>query len=656
MCGIAGILQIGGEREETLRRVASDMTDALVHRGPDGRGLWADAEAGIALGHRRLAIVDLSPAGAQPMHSACGRCVIVYNGEVYNAAPLRAELEARGIRFKGHSDTEVVLESCATFGVLETARRLEGIFAFALYETHTRNLWLVRDQVGVKPLYWAWFRGSSRASSAPMRLTFGSELKALRQDPNFQPRVNPDALRAYFHGGYVPSPQCIYEDAQMLAPGHALLLQAGGDSGPKLLPYYALAEVASAGQAQPLALPDGEATLALDGLLRTVVESQMVSDVPLGAFLSGGIDSSTVVAIMQAVSARPVRTFSIGFREPGYNEAQHGAAVAAHLGTQHTALTAEPAHALALVPSLPDLFDEPFADSSQLPTYLVAKLTQAHVTVALSGDGGDELFCGYNRYLGGARLWQRLRRLPAPARIALAKALEVGASCGVDSLVAGLPGRLRLPQPADKMRKVARILPHTDVEDFYAGVTSHGFLGADVVHGSANNGGQLPQIITEALAPLKGDPIAWMQAFDALTYLPGDILTKVDRASMAVSLEARVPLLDPRVVAFAWSLPMELKVRAGTGKWLLRQVLRRYVPSSLTDRPKQGFSVPLATWLRGPLKEWASSLLVPAKLESAGLNAQPILAAWQAHTSSRTNNADALWDVLMYAAWHDRWL
>ncbi len=640
MCGIAGFVnhkQRFGPDE--LRAIATRMADRLEHRGPDDRGVWVDAASGVALGHTRLAIIDLSPAGAQPMVSACGRFVLSYNGEVFNAPELRAELEAEGRVFRGHSDTEVMVEGFAVWGVRQTVERLIGMFAFAAWDRSTRILTLGRDRLGIKPLYWGHIDGN---------LVFASELKALAVFPGWHPEIDSDALAAFMRYGYVPAPMSIYRGIHKLAPGTLLACVEAGAI--RSAPYWSLREVARRGQADLLDLSDGEAQEAVETLLADAVRRRMVADVPLGMFLSGGIDSSTIAALMQAQSARPIRTFSIGFREKDYDEAADAKRVAAHLGTEHTELYVSPAEARAVIPKLHEIYDEPFADSSQIPTCLVSEMTRRHVTVALSGDGGDEVFAGYNRYVQGLALAKASRRLPQALRAGLAAAISSVPPGMWDRLFRTLPERVRPRLAGEKMHKLAAVLPKDRV-GFYESLVAQGEGAGELVRGA----GKDDESRDDADAPDQfPDDISWMQYRDMKHYLPDDILTKVDRASMAVSLEVRVPLLDHRLVELSWRLPRKFKVRGGTGKWLLRQIAYKHVPRTLLDRPKMGFGVPVDAWLRGPLKEWAGDLLSPPALSRIGLlDPAPIKLRWDEHQAGRRNWQHSLWNVLMFAAWHE---
>ncbi|MCC6469019.1 MAG: asparagine synthase (glutamine-hydrolyzing) [Alphaproteobacteria bacterium] len=645
MCGIGGWFDRRARTPAAeLRRIAKAMADSIAHRGPDSDGVWADEAAGIALGFRRLAIQDLSPAGAQPMTSHCGRYVMIYNGEVYNAASLRAELAPRGINWRGHSDTEAMLEGCAAWGVEATVKRLIGMFAIALWDRQARRLTLVRDRLGIKPVYYA---------ESAERLVFGSELKEFAVAPDWKPELDADAVAAYMRFGYVPQPHTIYRGVRKLAPGH--MLSIGPDGASEIKAFWDLRPFAVAGAARVHAGFDwAEEEEKLDALLRDAVSRRLIADVPLGAFLSGGIDSSTVVALMQQSSSRPVRTFSIGFREKGFDESGHARAVAEHLKTDHTEFIVEPRHALDVVPKLPEMFDEPFADSSQIPTYLVSALARQHVTVALSGDGGDEVFAGYNRYFWGDMLWRRMSTVPMGLRRLAACATHKVPAAAWDVAFAAVPRRWRPPQPGDKMHKLARVIAYDRPDQLYHRLVSQ-WTEPDRVMA---RGREPPGPFVDAtIARDIPNFIQRMQYVDTVTYLPDDILVKVDRATMAVALEGRVPLLDHRVVEHAWSLPLATKVNGGVGKKLLRRVLNRYVPEALVERPKMGFGVPIGDWLRGPLRDWAETLLAPKRLAAEDIiNPQPVGELWRQHLAGANNWQYPLWTVLMFQSWRERWL
>ena len=629
-----------------MSAVAERMAATLSHRGPDDSGSWADAAAGIALGHRRLSIIDLSPEGHQPMQSRSGRYVISYNGEIYNFREVRAELDRDGAVWRGHSDTEVMLAAFDAWGVEGALRRFNGMFAFALWDRHEHVLNLARDRLGEKPLYYGWMGNT---------FLFGSELKALRAHPSWAGNIDRNALAAYLRHNYVPAPHSIYQGIAKLPPAHLLRVRATDPREARPEPYWSLREAAEAGVAQPQEVDDNTAVDELDALLRDSVAHRMVADVPVGVFLSGGIDSSTVVALMQAQSSRPVRSFSIGFDEEAYNEARHAKAVAAHLGTDHTELYVTPREAMSVIPRLPQIYDEPFADSSQIPTLLVSQLARQHVTVTLSGDGGDELFCGYVRYFWGRRIWNRIGRLPYGLRTATARALNALSPASWNRMLAGVNRVVTSTAlgeiTGDRVHKLAEVLAVAGPDALYHGLVSHWTKPEQIVHGSR-----------EALTALN-DRSQWaglddftnrMMYLDGVTYLPDDILVKVDRASMAVSLEARVPMLDHRVVEFAWRVPLSRKTRNDQGKWLLRQVLYRYVPRELIDRPKMGFGVPIDTWLRGPLREWAESLLSERRLREEGyFDPAPIRQKWAEHLGGTRNWQYWLWDILMFQAWLD---
>jgi asparagine synthase (glutamine-hydrolysing) len=643
MCGIAGMIdRRAATSAESLHQIGRAMSDTMLHRGPDAGGVWTDAAAGVALAHRRLSIIDLSPGGAQPMVSANGRYVISYNGEVFNFVELRQELEQLGAKFRGGSDTEVIIEGAVHWGLAATVKRMIGMFALALWDRETQTISLVRDRLGIKPVYYL---------ASDSLFAFGSELKAFRACPGWNASLDRDALSAYLRVGYVPQPFSIYNEIRKLPPGNILTLAPG--KTPVIEPFWDARQVAVSGLAKWNEAPgEREAIDGLDTLLRDAVRRRMIADVPLGAFLSGGIDSSTVVALMQAESNRPVRTFSIGFHEQGYDEAAHAKAVAQHLGTDHTELYVEPGHAFDVIPKLPEWYDEPFADSSQIPTFLVSEMTRRHVTVALSGDGGDELFTGYNRYFWAEALWKRFSRIPLPLRQTIAAALRVLPPATWDRLFGLVPDRLRPPQPGDKLYKLAGMLAHDGPQAVYKRLITLCEPDQLAVGGREPKG----VIGDESVARDIPNFPAWMQFVDMVTYLPDDILTKVDRATMAVSLEGRVPLLDHRVVEYAWTLPLSMKIRDGKGKWALRQVLKRYVPDKLIDRPKMGFGVPIDSWLRGPLRDWAEELLSPRALAADGLlRPEPITAMWRDHLSERNSWHGQLWVILMFQAWRQRW-
>ncbi|MDP2794823.1 MAG: asparagine synthase (glutamine-hydrolyzing) [Sulfurisoma sp.] len=643
MCGIAGCLGPGAG----LRETASRMAAALAHRGPDDAGDWADANAGIALAHRRLSVLDLSPAGHQPMVSASGRYVIAFNGEIYNHADLRRELEAarQAIAWRGHSDTETLLAAIENWGLEPTLAKCVGMFALALWDCRERTLELARDRLGEKPLY--------HGRSGDMVL-FASELKALRAHPAFRAEVDRDALALFLRHAYIPAPSSIYRGIRKLPP--AAILRIDSDGRERLRYYWSVADAVRQGLSRPFTGTATEATDELERHLARAIGGQRVADVPLGAFLSGGIDSSTVVALMQAQATTPVRTFSIGFHEEGHDEARHARAVASHLGTAHTELYVTPREARDVITRLPEIHDEPFADSSQIPMFLVARLARRHVAVGLSGDGGDELFGGYNRYFVGGALWQRLSHLPIPLRGAVARALRTPSPAAWDRLHAlvgpALPGRWRHTSVGDKLHKLAGVIDAASPAEVYRRLISHWPDPAALVVGAGDTPtGPAGQAVPEML----DDFVQSMMYLDTVGYLPDDILTKVDRAAMAVSLETRLPLLDHRIVEFAWSLPMSLKMRDGAGKWLLRQVLYRHVPRALVDRPKMGFGVPIDTWLRGPLRDWAESLLDAGRLRREGwLRPEPIRTCWEEHLSGRRNWQHRLWNVLMFQAWIER--
>ncbi len=647
MCGIAGVMS---KHAGSLETASIDrMADAIKHRGPDDRGVWSDVDGGIALGHRRLAILDLSPAGHQPMSSSDGRYVLAFNGEIYNHLELRNRLDRAGCgnNWRGYSDTETLLAAFEVWGIEETVRQATGMFAIALWDRERRCLTLARDRMGEKPLYYGWQGGSDEAV-----FLFGSELKAIKAHPSFKGVINRDAIALLLRHNYIPAPYSIYQGIAKLLPGHILQLNESdltSDRHPRSQPYWSLADVAVAGATQSWQGDTGRAVDQLDELLQGAINQQMISDVPLGAFLSGGIDSSTVVALMQAQSSKPVKTFSIGFHEEGYNEAAHAKAVARHLGTDHTELYVTAEQAMAVIPKLPTLYDEPFSDSSQIPTYLVSQLAKQHVTVSLSGDAGDELFCGYSRYELSSRLWNKLRLIPVPLRRIVAGSITSLSPDTWTRIARWIPGGSRYANLGDKLHKGAGVLAVRSLDELYLGLVSHWSNPCEVVIGSTEPSTPL----TGAKPALTGlDGVQKMMALDGLTYLPDDILAKVDRAAMGVSLETRVPFLDHGVVEFAWKLPQSLKLRNGQSKWVLRQVLHKYVPKELIERPKMGFGVPIDAWLRGPLRDWAESLLDESRLRQEGFfRPEPIRKKWEEHLSGKRNWQYHLWDILMFQAW-----
>ncbi len=638
MCGITGFLDFATDKDlAELESRAQSMADTLRHRGPDGKGVWADPEAGIAFGHRRLSIIDLSEAGHQPMTSANDRYVLSYNGEIYNAPELRREMEREGHAFRGHSDTEVLVEMIATRGLDKTLPELIGMFAFSLWDRKTRTLSLVRDRIGIKPLYWGQF---GRV------FLFASELKAIRAHPVFSAEIDRGALVSLLRHNYVRAPHSIYRGVSKLGPGEMLTVTADGE--PVITNYWTL----DPDHAGAFAGGDQDETSMineLEGLIKDAVGRRMISDVPLGAFLSGGVDSSLVTAMMQAGSSTAIRTFTIGFDQRDYDEAVHAKAVAAHLGTDHTELYVDPSMGRDLIPRLPQMFDEPFADASQIPTYLVSELTRRHVTVALSGDGGDENFAGYTRYLWADRIWKHLESLPRPIRKLGAAGIRTLSPASWDKIISMLPKRFRAPQAGERLYKMADILPADSIDAVYRGLISQWQTPGVAVPNGTEPGGLLWD---DGLAKVIPDAITRMQYLDTLTYLPDDILTKVDRASMAVSLEARVPLLDHRIVEYAWRMPRALKVKNGVGKYPLREILYKYVPREMIERPKQGFAVPIGDWLRGPLRDWGEDLLSEKRLAEGGyFNPAPIRRFWTEHQSGRRNRQYQLWGPLMFQAW-----
>lgn len=640
MCGIAGFWGGGWGAASDIEPLMRRMGDSLAHRGPDAEGYWADAAQQLAFVHRRLSIVDLSSAGAQPMRSARGRFVMTFNGEIYNHRALRQDLAAD---WRGNSDTEVMLAAFEAWGIEATVRKCVGMFAFAVWDRDTSSLTLGRDRLGEKPLYYGW-QGSGRSRT----FMFGSELKALSAHPSFAGEIDREALCHYMRYGNVGSPLSIYRGIAKLPPATTLTLDSlAGEAKP--IAYWSVADAALDGSKRPFEGSEDDAISEVERAITAAVRQQMVSDVPLGAFLSGGVDSSLITALMQSQSQTPVRTFSIGFREDDFDEARHARAVAAHLGTSHAELYCTAEQALDLVPSLPAVYDEPFADSSQLPTLLLANLTRRHVTVALSGDGGDEVFCGYNRYRITNAAWRQLSHVPEPLRRLTATLIHAMSPDAWDGLARRLPFSARWARVGEKMHKGAQVLSSRTVGDLHRGLLSHWADPGSVVLGAA----EPPLTSVNSLRQLSSlNDVEKMMVADMVGYLTDDILVKVDRAAMAASLETRVPFLDHRVVELAWRLPMNLKLRNGETKWILRQALYRRVPRPLLDRPKVGFAVPIGQWLRGPLREWAEDLLSESRLRQQGYFAPgPIRTRWIEHLKGARNWESSLWVALMFQAW-----
>lgn len=649
MCGITGLFSPhGASGPDRLGARVVDMTGTLTHRGPDGEGYWSDPECGIFLGHRRLNVVGLGPEGNQPMHSTDGRWVLTYNGEIYNHPSLRRRLAGEGLAFRGGSDTEVLVGAIQLWGLIGALEACEGMFAFALWDRHRRQLHLVRDRFGEKPLYYGWVAGS---------LAFASELKALCTLPGFNSEIDRNAVALFLRHNCIPAPHTIYRHVAKLEPGQLATFDARARPEQAVVrPYWSARTVIEEARVRPMSGTDKDAADQLEAVLSDSVAARMVADVPVGAFLSGGIDSSLVVALMQRQSGEPVRTFTVGFTDRAFDESAEAAAVAAHLGTDHTPLHVSDAEAAEVITRLPDIWDEPFGDVSQIPMHLVSRLARTEVTVSLSGDGGDELFAGYNRHAWLERLWGRTSAFPDPVRRAAGAALGSVPPALVESaarLAARLPGRPQIRNPSSKLAKVGKVMAASGAEDAYLSLVSYWdhaesmVLGAGPSVSLASRPDDWPQLdgITEQML--------WL---DLVGYLPDDILTKLDRAAMAISLETRVPFLDRAVFDLAWRLPMSMKLRDGTTKWLLRQVLYRHVPAELVERPKMGFGFPIGAMLRGPLRPWAEELLDDKRMAAQGLlDPVPIRRAWRQHLSGRRDLAYELWDVLVLQAWLERW-
>jgi asparagine synthase (glutamine-hydrolysing) len=645
MCGFAGLYNESRPNGlEQTKNLLKAMGDAIAHRGPDDEGVWYDAADNIGFSHRRLSVIDLSPAGHQPMESRCRRYVIVYNGEIYNHLHIRVLLkeERRDVAWRGHSDTETLLTAIEVWGLEHTLKIIQGMFAFAIWDKQQKALYLARDRVGEKPLYYGWQDDT---------FLFGSELKALKAHPDFKSKIDRGALTLFLRHNYVPGPYSIYKGIKKLPAGTFLKIETGNEAGiqkgqEKPEPYWDFAQVAKSGLESPFAGGESEALKVLEEKLGSAVAGQMLSDVPLGALLSGGVDSSLICALMQSQNGSAVKTFTIGFDAQAYNEAEHASAVAKHLGTEHTELYIQPDDALDLISALPQMYDEPFADSSQLPTHLVMQMVKQHVTVALSGDAGDELFGGYNRYSHAPKVWNTFGRLPQFVRGGVAAALRAVPAASINRL-SSVFGTAQL---GDKAHKLGQKLKHIDnIDDLYMNLVSEWgdvnslVLGSEEPPYLLNSREQWPDI---------ENPVERMMVLDSLSYFPDDILVKVDRAAMAVSLETRAPFLDKDVIEFAWQLPLNMKIKNGQGKWILRQLLDKYVPRELIERPKMGFGIPLDDWLRGPLREWAEELIDEARLGREGyFRPEPIRRVWVQHLTGRENYGYRLWSVLMFQSW-----
>lgn len=639
MCGITGFYALKNERTRSeLHVIGKKMIDSMAHRGPDNDDLWQDPDIPLVLAHLRLAIIDLTDDGAQPMVSASERYIIIYNGEIYNYLSIKKQLEDSGISFRGRSDTEVMLAAVEKWGLNRALQKFNGMFAFALWDRKNGELHFARDRMGKKPLYIGW---------AGHNLIFGSELKAVRTHPDFKAELNPHALQEFLSVGYVQAPHCIYKEMWQLPPGHRISLKlfsisAGKNLATQMKPFWNAAEKLEESKNRTNKKSEDEIINEFEDLLTACVADRLLSDVPLGAFLSGGIDSSSVVALMQKINPAPIKTYSIGFEDAGYNEAPHASAVANHLGTDHHEHMCTGQDALDTIPLLPEMYDEPFADISAIPTYLVSKFARNDVTVALSGDGGDEMLGGYSRHIQGPKIWNKMKMMPRIVRSGLSNVIQRVPVNALDSL------NRKHPQIGVKLHKVASILSLDTQEEIYTRLTQKWPLPPLKTFEPNGQGLSAPDNLSFAEK---------MMFWDTVSYLPNDILTKVDRASMAVSLEVRAPLLDMRIYDYVWSLPENMKIRGTSGKWLLQQVLKRHVPENLFERPKQGFAMPVGNWLRGPLKDWAADLLDEKQLSDDGiLDAAIIHKTWQSHLDGQGNHGEALWSVLMFRAWQKRWM
>jgi asparagine synthase (glutamine-hydrolysing) len=646
MCGIAGFYSPQGTDRRELHAIGTAMHRAIAHRGPDSADTWQDPDYPLVLSHRRLAIIDLSADGAQPMASHSGRYVIVYNGEIYNYQDIEADLRAAGHTFKGRSDTEVMLTAIEQYGLNHTLQKINGMFVFALWDRQSKQIHFARDRFGKKPLYIGW---------AGQSLVFGSELKALHAHPDFTPELDRNVLSLYMRFGYVCAPHAIFKNVWQLLPGGRLSLdaqtmQAGEDLSRRMELYWSLKQAVEDGRANPAGEDEGMIIDTFGDMLSRSVKQRMMADVPLGAFLSGGIDSSLITAIMQANSNRPVKTYSIGFDDAAYDESKAAAKIAAYIGTDHHEFHVTGRDALDVIPLLPDMYDEPFADASQIPTYLISKMARSHVTVALTGDGGDEILGGYDRHTKLPALWNKMAWMPPAVRRTMG-ALAMRVPQDMYDRV-----RPAYPQFGRRVHRMAQAMSAGDTRTLYTTLLQVWPEKDGVVPGAV-----MPDIpLDDESSWPRGLSLAEKMIYaDLLSYRSNDLMVKADRASMAVALEARAPLMDYELCAYSWRLPHEIKVRGGQGKWLLRQLLERYVPREMFDRPKSGFSVPLHQWLRGPLKGWGDDLLSLDRLKRQGiLNAELVAASWQNFQAGRAGHANAsdLWTALMFQSWHDRWM
>lgn len=655
MCGLAGYWQPQGFYASAAYSINRHMIDKLSKRGPDSSGVWLEETAGLVLGHRRLSVLDLTAEGHQPMISMDGRYVIVFNGEIYNHLDMREELESAystsGLQYlwRGHSDTETLLAGFTFWGVKQTVIRCNGMFSFAVWDRKERNLILGRDRMGEKPLYYGWLGDGNNQF-----FIFGSEISALKAHPSFYAEINRDALCLLMRHNYIPAPYSIYQSIFKLLPGNLLTVYED-KSRMSIEEYWSLKNIALSGVDNPLLSPSCEIADELESLIMSAVKRQMVADVEVGAFLSGGVDSSLVVALMQQQCARPVKTFTIGFYDEAYNEARNAKAVANYLGTDHNELYISPQQALEVINKLPYLYSEPFADSSQIPTYLVSQLARKTVTVSLSGDGGDELFGGYNRYIIANKLWSTISVLPDPLRTIFSSSIKLLSSTAWDNIFNSLqslaPQIFKLRNFGDKLYKFSNALKYKNIDDLYLNLISHWDPADLVLYGHE------PQTLMNSCSNLDLiglDAVQRMMMLDSISYLPDDILVKVDRASMGVSLESRIPLLDHRIVEFSWRIPQPMKLRDNVGKWILREILYRYVPRHLIERPKMGFGVPIDNWLRGPLRQWAEDLINESRLRNEGyFNSELVRLRWEDHLSGRRNLQYQLWNVLMFQSWLD---